>query len=504
MSFLRLPMTEESNLPPKKVVVRKVIKKVVRKTIEKSPLNTSTENSNATVTLKNSEIGKNISTQSDTSKPKSEKKLILSFRKLIFGGVILAAICFTLIYIKYSNNTSDKENRNILQKLLPSSNASLVLPQTARLPAGAPLWVHLVNSAGDPEALKNGPAKALNAYKELKAASPFVLFTPTPPKEGWLSEGKIKLIAKEVQSILKEQKCDSSRLVISGEGVGTTAGLLLAAELEGAVGAVLGMGAPSEDAFQEIQRFRYVPLRFLVPAADKEAVGWAQKVAGDLRASGCAVTITEISPSPNLIGGAWGAPEVWAWMVTRRVPDANTRAGIDALLAWSAPKPPPGQTLTAKPAKIEGSQLLTGGLLGEYFDGVAFNKKILERIDKSIAIPDRAYQLPDGKAENLSVRWSGFVQIENEGLYTFFSKSDDGQRLTIGGVAVIDDWVDHGETEKSGLIKLGVGWYEITIEHYQGIGGGLISAFWQGPKFERKLIEGNSFAVLKSKITGVK
>ncbi len=501
-------MTEESDLAPKKVVVRKVIKKVVRKSSDKPSLITPTENSKApsraTVPLKKSGVERKISSQPNTTKSKPEKTLILSFWKFILGGIILATICCTVIYIKNSNNTSGNENRNILQKLLPASNTSLVLPQAARLPAGAPLWVHLVNSAGDTEAIKNGPAKALNAYKELKAASPFVLFTPTPPKEGWLAEGKIKLIAKEVQSILKEQKCDPSRLVISGEGVGTTAGLLLAAELEGAVGAVLGMGAPSEEAFQEIQRFRYVPLRFLVPAADKEAVGWAQKIAGDLRASGCAVTITEISPSPKLVGGAWGAPEIWAWMVTRRVPDANTRAGIDALLAWSAPKPPPGQVLSAKPVKIEGSQLLTGGLLGEYFDGVAFNKKILERIDKSIAIPDRAYQLPDGKAENLSVRWSGYVQIENEGLYTFISKSDDGQRLTIGGVAVIDDWVDHGETEKSGLIKLGVGWYEITIEHYQGIGGGLISAFWQGPKFERKLIEGNSFAVLKSKITGVK
>jgi hypothetical protein len=511
-------MTNEPNPIPKKVVVRKVIKKVVRKSSDQPTIisnsEKSTMSSTATTPLKkNSEI-KNIPTKKlPLPKPKAEniakpiekkRKFPMIFMLAIGVGVILVG---TAIYLMSHSNKTDKnvDDKNIFQKTTtPSSNAALILPIAARLPAGAPLWVHLVNSAGDAEALKNGPAKALNAYKELKAASPFVILTPTPPKEGWLAEGKIKLVAKEVQTVLKDQKCDASRLVISGEGVGTTAALLLAAELDGAVGAVLGIGAPSEESFQEIARFRYVPLRFLVPAADKEAVGWAQKIAGDLRASGCAVTVTEISPSPSLIGGAWGAPEIWAWMVTRRVPDANTRAGIDALLAWSAPKPPAGQSMTAKPTKVDETQLVKGGLLGEYFDGVAFNSKLLERIDKKIAIPDRAYQLPNGKADNLSVKWSGYVHIENEGLYTFFSRSDDGQRLTIGGVGVIVDWVDHGETEVSGVIKLGVGWYDITIEHYQGGGGGSIAAFWQGPKFERKAIEGDSFAVLKTKIPGGK
>jgi len=506
-------MTEESNLNPKKVVVRKVVKKVVRKNPESEVQKTIPEkpkqndNEPQKPFPKKKVVIKDVNkTNSPPIKAKPNQKKFLTLGKIILGAIVLAGISLTVLYTQISKNESseNKESKNIFQKILPSSNTSLVLPLIEGLPGGAPLWVHLVNSAGDAEALKKGPAQALNAYKDLKAASPFVIFTPNPPKNGWLTEGKISFLAKEVQAIIKDQKCDPSRLVISGEGVGTTAGLLLAAELDGAVGAVLGIGSPSEEAFQEIARFRYVPLRFLVPASDKEAVGWAQKIAGDLRASGCAVTVTEISPSPNLIGGAWGAPELWAWMVTRRVPDAHTRAGIDALLAWSAPKPPLGQILKAKPSKVEVSQLVKGGLLGEYFDGVAFNTKILERIDKKILIPDRAYQLPDGKADNLSVRWSGFVYIENEGKYTFYSKSDDGQRMTIGGVAIIDDWVDHGETEKSGEIKLEVGWYEITLEHYQGGGGGSYSAYWQGPKFERMFIEGDSFAVHKSKITGVK
>lgn len=433
---------------------------------------------------------------------KSSKLPLILIALLLLGVAGGTAIFFNKPGQEASGNSNKQGGGGMLpfiNNLLPVANASLILPQVGRLSERAPIWVHLVNSAGDAEALKNGPSKALNAYKELKEASPFVIFTPVPPKEGWLKPGKMKELAAEIQTIIKNQKCDASRLVISGEGVGTTAALILAGELNGAVGAVLVMGTPSEEAFSEIDKFRYVPLRFLAPASDKDAVGWAHKIAGDLRASGCAVTVTEISPSPNLISGAWGAPELWAWMVTRKVADANTRAGIDSLLAWSSPKPPPGVSLTAKPVVIDESQTVKGAILGEYFDGTAFNKKILERMDKSINIPERTYQLPENKADNLSVRWTGLLKIEKEGVYTFFSASDDGQKVLVGGVPVVDDWADHGVTEKTGTIKLAVGWYNFVVEHYQGGGGASIVVSWQGPGFDKKIIGEENLYTLKQK-----
>ena len=503
-----------------KPVVKKIIKPVL-KTIDKPIDVTATQSSSKPIAKPLEKISSNINEESKMSaiaqpidktisKPKKkpiektvQKKsktpliLILITLVLLMGGI---GLYFTKSGGS-SNNGGDNQNSSsggsIFDKIMPAANAALIIPTATRLPTGAPLWVHLVNSAGDAEALKNGPAKALNAYKELKEASPFVLLTPVPPKEGWLKPDKIKELAAEIQKTMKDQKCDATRLVISGEGVGTTAALLLAGELNGAVGAVLGIGAPSEEAFVEVERFRYVPIRFLAPASDKDAVGWTQKIAGDLRGMGCAVSVTEISPSPNLIGGAWGAPEIWAWMVTRRVADANTRAGIDSLLAWSAPKRPAGIALTAKPAVVDEAKLLKGSLFGEYFDGVAFNTKILDRMDKSINIPDRAYQLPDNKADNVSVRWTGLIKIDKEGVYTFYSSSDDGQRVLVGGVAVVDDWADHGATEKSGTIKLAVGWYTLVVEHYQGGGGGSITSWWSGPGFEKKLIEGDAIATLK-------
>lgn len=509
------PITQDTNSDVKPAI--KKIFKIVINTTEKPIRNTATQSTVKPIVKPLEKISSNEIEKSKINsiaqpidktfaKPKkkpikvvAEKKsrkpliLILSSLVLFIGGI---GWYFTKSGGR-SNNSVDSSS--FFDKIMPVANAAVIIPVASRLPTGAPLWVHLVNSDGDAEALKNGPAKALNAYKELKAASPFVILTPVPPKGGWLIPGEIKILAAEVQKVLKDEKCDANRLVISGEGVGTTAALLLAAELNGAVGVVLGIGSPSEEAFVEIKRFRYVPIRFLAQAADKDAVGWSQKIAGDMRASGCAVTVTEISPSPDLIGGAWSAPEIWAWMVTRRVPDASTRAGIDSLLVWSASKPIAGLSLTAKPVVIDETQLVKGGLLGEYFDGVAFNKKILDRVDKSIEIPDRAYQLPENKAENLSVRWTGLIHIVREGNYTFFSSSDDGQKLMIGNVVVIDDWNDHGATEKSGEIKLPVGWYNLVVEHYQGGGGGSITSWWKGPDFEKKVIGGDSVAMLKTK-----
>jgi len=61
--------------------------------------------------------------------------------------------------------------------------------------------------------------------------------------------------------------------------------------------------------------------------------------------------------------------------------------------------------------------------------------------------------------------------VPADGVYTFTLSSDDGSRLRIGDVLVIDHDGPHGASEKTGQIALRAGWHPIEVAYFQGGGG---------------------------------
>jgi hypothetical protein len=112
------------------------------------------------------------------------------------------------------------------------------------------------------------------------------------------------------------------------------------------------------------------------------------------------------------------------------------------------------------------------GLLAQYFNdagsGVFFTALALTRTDATIdfdwvnASPD-----PQVQADNFSVRWSGQVQAPATGTFTFTTQSDDGVRLWVNGVLLVDNWTDHTLQTNSGSISLTAGQrYDIRMDYY--------------------------------------
>lgn len=68
-----------------------------------------------------------------------------------------------------------------------------------------------------------------------------------------------------------------------------------------------------------------------------------------------------------------------------------------------------------------------------------------------------------------SVRWEGLLRITTTDTYRFQTVSDDGVRLYIDGVLVIDNWTDHSATtDTSGDVFLTAGQvYDIQLEFYE-------------------------------------
>jgi hypothetical protein len=150
-----------------------------------------------------------------------------------------------------------------------------------------------------------------------------------------------------------------------------------------------------------------------------------------------------------------------------------------AELAWT----PPGGSLTTIPQ----SQMYSGGtgLTGNYFNNQTLTSPAtLVRIDPTVNFNwDVGSPDPSIPADHFSVRWTGTVRATVTGNYTFATTSDDGIRLSVGGVQVINDFTDHGPTtDTSGAVALNGGqFYTVTLEFYEDTGGAEAILMWTPP-----------------------
>jgi cysteine-rich repeat protein len=130
------------------------------------------------------------------------------------------------------------------------------------------------------------------------------------------------------------------------------------------------------------------------------------------------------------------------------------------------------------------------GIEGTYFNDWSENgsgtldlsNPALVRIDGNIAF-DWGTGSPDPliASDNFGVRWEGQIEPLYSEDYQFYTYSDDGVRLWIDGVLVVDHWLPQGSTERTGpAISLAAGvWYEIVMEYFENGGGAVAELRWE-------------------------
>ncbi|HUH28486.1 family 20 glycosylhydrolase [Gelidibacter sp.] len=95
----------------------------------------------------------------------------------------------------------------------------------------------------------------------------------------------------------------------------------------------------------------------------------------------------------------------------------------------------------------------------------------------------------DGK-EHVSMVFKGYFYAEEDGLYEFATKSDDGSLLYIGDKFVVDNGGNHSAMEKNGMVALKKGWHPLTINYHEATGGGLLEVWYTAPGGEKKVLKG--------------
>jgi len=140
----------------------------------------------------------------------------------------------------------------------------------------------------------------------------------------------------------------------------------------------------------------------------------------------------------------------------------------------------------AAPANLEPG-LLFRSYQGEWRDLPDFdtltpvNTRSVSALDITLRPADNHYGLT----------FTGYVQVPRDGVYTFYTTSDDGSRLTIGdpaanGVIVVDNGGLHGKQEHGGRIALAAGLHALRVEYFERGGDDLLEVAYEGPGIDKQ------------------
>jgi alpha-L-fucosidase len=94
--------------------------------------------------------------------------------------------------------------------------------------------------------------------------------------------------------------------------------------------------------------------------------------------------------------------------------------------------------------------------------------------------------VPRKDQEHFAFEYTGYVLAPVTGVYTFFTESDDGSRLFVGGELVVDNDGLHGMTRRKGVVPLSSGLHPITVQFFEKTGGDGLTVSWEGLGFARR------------------
>ena len=170
---------------------------------------------------------------------------------------------------------------------------------------------------------------------------------------------------------------------------------------------------------------------------------------------------------------------------------------FDSLVDWFLELGFDGNSRVADPAfvDVDGADDILGawspGLTGSYYDNEDFTgSPVVTRLDSNINFNfSSGAPAPGVPIDHFSVRWEGYIYVPADGDWTFYTKTDDGERLTFDGSLVIDTWAPHGATEQSYTAAgLTAGWYPISYEMHDVTSSASAYLRWQGAGVAKQIV----------------
>jgi len=191
----------------------------------------------------------------------------------------------------------------------------------------------------------------------------------------------------------------------------------------------------------------------------------------------------ELSVDDSVIYGHYGAVS-YPWVVARAQLEANRDYEIK-IEKLDKPIYPTIRSGYLIPADNRSGQ---HGLKGEYFSNMNFEgSPEFVRVDSVIDFNwENGSPVPDFPIDQFTIRWTGkLVAPKTQQHISLDFTSDDGVRLFINGVKVIDDWRDRAPETNSYMMDIEQGQeYDIKIEYFENGGGASARLAWSAQESE--------------------
>ena len=88
-------------------------------------------------------------------------------------------------------------------------------------------------------------------------------------------------------------------------------------------------------------------------------------------------------------------------------------------------------------------------------------------------------------------RFTGYINIQTGGEYTFYTNSDEGSKLYIDDALVVDNDGLHGTQERSGIVSLAAGKHLIVVTYFEKTGSQDLTVSFAGPGISKEQIPVN-------------
>src|SRR5207253_3021647 len=128
-----------------------------------------------------------------------------------------------------------------------------------------------------------------------------------------------------------------------------------------------------------------------------------------------------------------------------------------------------------------GTPCPTGQFFAEYFSNMTLTAPATRTACETTIAIDWGAGGPSGlPVDFFSVRWTGRFQFGG-GSVTFTATADDGMRVFLDGVAIIDQWHDQPATTYTTTQNVSAGEHEVKVEYYEKTGDAVAQVSWTSP-----------------------
>lgn len=148
------------------------------------------------------------------------------------------------------------------------------------------------------------------------------------------------------------------------------------------------------------------------------------------------------------------------------------------------------------PAVSEKDLRLQPGLKYAYYEG-DFADQIpdftpLTPQDRGIATssnPSLIAEKNDMRLDHFAIQFEGYIRIPTDGIYTFYTYSDDGSRLYLHDTLVVDNDGSHSARRRNGYVALQKGLVPIRVDYFEDFLGETLRIGMMGPDGELREIQ---------------